>query len=340
MKFISKLPEPEEIKKQYPVADKDRLIKEQRDHEIKDILSGKDQRLLLIIGPCSADNVESVLDYISRLRKLQDKVSDKLLFIPRVYTNKPRTLSIGYKGMLYSPHPQEKPNIIKGLIAIRKLLIKALSDYGFSCADEMLYPQNFSYLDDLLSYLAVGARSVENQQYRLIASGVDIPVGMKNPTNGDISIMLNGIYAAQQAQVFEYRGWECESYGNNFSHAILRGYVNKFGKSIPNYHYDDLISLSESFKKYNIKNPGVIVDTNHDNSNKRYLEQIRIAKEVLNSYHHSSEIKQLVKGLMIESYIEDGCQNINGNIYGKSITDSCLGWDKTESLVFDIAELI
>ncbi len=340
MRFITKLPLPNEIKAEYAIGEKDILAKKRRDQEIADIFSGRDQRLLLIIGPCSADNETSVLDYISRLRVLEDQVRDKLLFIPRVYTNKPRTLGTGYKGMLYSPNPQEKPNIIKGLISIRKLHMCALTDYGFSCADEMLYPQNHSYLDDLLSYVAVGARSVEDQQHRLTASGVDLPVGMKNPTSGDLSVMMNSIYAAQQPQVFEYRGWECSSDGNPFAHAILRGYVDKFGKPTPNYHYEDLISLYLKYQETDLKNPAVIIDANHANSGKQYLEQVRIAKEVLHSCRLSPEIHSLVKGLMIESYIEDGAQSITEKTYGKSITDPCLGWKKTERLIFELADLL
>ncbi len=338
MQFISKLPSADEIKKEYAISEKAKQIKAERDEIIRKIFIGEDQRFLLIIGPCSADNEDSVLEYISRLRLLEDKVKDKIFFIPRIYTNKPRTLGTGYKGMLYSPNPLEKPDILRGLIAIRRIHMRALTECGFSTADEMLYPQNHGYLDDILSYVAVGARSVENQQHRLTASGVDLPVGMKNPTSGDISVMMNAIYAAQQSQVFEYLGWECSSNGNPFAHAILRGYVDKFGKAIPNYHYEDLIDLYENYQNSSLKNPAVIVDTNHANSNKRYLEQIRISKEVLHSCHLSPEINQMVKGLMIESYLEDGCQDARDGIYGKSITDPCLGWEKTEELVFEIAD--
>ncbi|MDI9490083.1 MAG: 3-deoxy-7-phosphoheptulonate synthase [Clostridiaceae bacterium] len=340
MEFISKLPTPQEIKTQYSVPEKSLLLKKQRQQEIEDIFTGKDNRKILIIGPCSADNEESVLEYLSRLHKIEEQVKDKLLFVPRIYTNKPRTLGIGYKGMSYSPDPSEKPNLTKGLITIRKLHMRALTEYGFSCADEMLYPQNHSYLDDLLVYVAVGARSVENQQHRLTASGVGIPVGMKNPTSGDISVMINAIYAAQQPQMFEYRGWECKSAGNPLTHAILRGFVNRYGQSTPNYHYEDLIALFETYADSNLLNPAVIVDTNHSNSNKNFLEQIRIAKEVLHSCRYSTDVNSLVKGFMIESYLEDGSQNIGENIYGKSITDPCLGWDKSEQLILDIAELL
>lgn len=338
MQFISKLPDAAEIKSEFAISEKDKQVKAQRDEIIQNIFKGKDDRFLLIIGPCSADNEESVLDYISRLRLLEDQVKDKMIFVPRIYTNKPRTLGIGYKGMLYSPNPLDEPNILRGLIAIRKIHMKTLTDYGFSTADEMLYPQNHGYLDDILSYVAIGARSVEDQQHRLTASGVDLPVGMKNPTSGDITVMMNAIYAAQQPQIFEYLGWECASNGNPLAHAILRGYVDKFGKTTPNYHYEDLIDLFYSYQNSALKNPAVIVDTNHANSGKQHLEQIRISKEVLHSCQLSPDIKKIVKGLMIESYIEDGCQDINGGVYGKSITDPCLGWEKTERLVFEIAD--
>ncbi|MGB4610574.1 MAG: 3-deoxy-7-phosphoheptulonate synthase [Saccharofermentanales bacterium] len=340
MEYISKLPLPKEIKAQFPVSEKALAIKKQRQQEIDAIFTGQDKRLILIIGPCSADNETSVLDYLSRLHRVEDKVKDKLLFIPRIYTNKPRTLGVGYKGMSYSPDPSEKPNLTRGLIMIRKLHMRALTEYGFSCADEMLYPQNHSYLDDLLVYVAVGARSVENQQHRLTSSGVDIPVGMKNPTSGDVSVMMNAIYAAQQPQMFEYRGWECKSNGNPLAHAILRGFVNRYGQSTPNYHYEDLIALYEAYAESNLKNPAVIVDTNHSNSGKNYLEQIRIAKEVLHSCRYSKDVNSIVKGFMIESYIEDGSQSIGENVYGKSITDPCLGWEKSEQLIYEIADLL
>ena len=340
MDFIGKLPIPQDIKLQYPVPAGASEIKARRDEEIKNIFSGKDNRLLLIIGPCSADNEVSVLDYISRLRTVQDKVSDKILIVPRIYTNKPRTTGAGYKGMLHYPEPGEKPNLIKGVIAIRRLHMKALTEYGFSCADEMLYPENHRYLNDLLSYVAVGARSVENQQHRLTASGIDIPVGMKNPTSGDISVMMNAIKASRGKHTFCYRGWEVKSHGNPYSHAILRGYVNKFGQSIPNYHYEDLLGLAEEFEKEKLENPAVIVDTNHSNSGKKYLEQVRIAKEVLHSCRHSDDVRCIVKGFMIESYIEDGARKLDEPGYGKSITDPCLGWEKTERFIYDAAELV
>ncbi len=340
MIFERKLPIPQEVKAQYPLSDELAAVVYKRAKEINDIFTGKDDRLTLIIGPCSADNEDSVIDYISRLRTVQDKVSDKLFIIPRIYTNKPRTTGDGYKGMLHQPNPNEKPDMLKGIVAIRELHMRALKETGFSCADEMLYPENYRYLNDILAYVAIGARSVENQQHRLVSSGLDIPVGMKNPTSGDISVMMNAITAAQHKHTFIYRGWEVHSQGNPTAHAILRGYVNKHGQSMPNYHYEDLIHLAESYDKSGLANPGVIVDTNHANSGKKYLEQIRIAKEVLHSCRHDADIKRIVKGFMIESYIEDGAQKIGENIYGKSITDPCLGWEKTERLIYDLADLL
>ncbi|MEE1077268.1 MAG: 3-deoxy-7-phosphoheptulonate synthase [Acutalibacteraceae bacterium] len=340
MIFERKLTIPKEIKEQYPLsADMTKIVKD-RAVEIKDIFTGKSDKFILVIGPCSADNEESVIDYISRLRVLQDKVSDKIFIIPRIYTNKPRTTGDGYKGMLHQPNPNEKPDMQKGIVAIRNLHIRALKETGFSCADEMLYPENHRYLNDVLAYVAVGARSVENQQHRLTASGLDIPVGMKNPTSGDISVMMNSITAAQHKHTFIYRGWEVHSQGNPCAHAILRGYVNKHGQPQPNYHYEDLVHLCEAYSKADLLNPAVIIDTNHSNSGKKYLEQIRIAKEVLHSCRHDADVKKLVKGFMIESYIEDGAQKIGESIYGKSITDPCLGWEKTERLVLDIADLL
>ena len=340
MIFERKLPIPKEVKEQFPISDNLAKIVAKRADECKDIFAGKSDKFILIIGPCSADNEDSVIDYISRLRKVQDKVEDKIFIIPRIYTNKPRTTGDGYKGMLHQPNPNEKPDMYKGIVSIRQLHLRALNETGFSCADEMLYPENYRYLSDVLGYVAVGARSVENQQHRLTASGIDIPVGMKNPTSGDISVMMNSITAAQHKHTFIYRGWEVHSEGNPYAHAILRGYINKRGVAIPNYHYEDLIHLYEAYEKCNLLNPAVIVDTNHSNSGKQYLEQVRIAKEVLHSTRHNDDIKKLVKGLMIESYIEDGAQKIGEGVYGKSITDPCLGWQKTEKLILDIADLI
>ena len=339
MEFERKLPIPKEVKEMYPLNDELSKIVWDRDAQIKDIFSGKADKLILIIGPCSADNEDSVMDYISRLRKVQEKVDDKIFIVPRIYTNKPRTTGDGYKGMLHQPDPNEKPDMFKGIVAIREMHMRALRETGFSCADEMLYPDNYRYLSDILGYVAIGARSVENQQHRLTASGIDVPVGMKNPTGGDISVMMNSITAAQHRHTFIYRGWEVHSQGNPYAHAILRGYVNKHGQSLPNYHYEDLLHLYESYQSTNLTNPSVIIDTNHANSGKKYMEQSRITKEVLYSCRYSSEIRSIVKGFMIESYIEDGSQKVGENIYGKSITDPCLGWDKTEKLIYELADI-
>ena len=340
MKFIRKLPVPMELKERYPLRAEYAEKKELRDGEIANVFTGKDDRLALVIGPCSADREDAVLDYISRLAKVQEKVADKILIIPRIYTNKPRTTGDGYKGMVHQPNPNAAEDMLEGIIAIRRLHTRAIEETGLFCADEMLYPENYRYLSDLLSYVAIGARSVENQQHRLTASGIDIPVGMKNPTGGDISVMLNSITAAQHSHTFLYRGWECQSSGNPLAHAILRGYVNRHGESLPNYHFEDLAHLYSEYTKRNLANPALIVDANHANSGKKYAEQGRICKEVLHACRHSSEIKSLVKGFMIESYIEDGSQKASEGIYGKSITDPCLGWDKTERLIYDLADLI
>ena len=321
MQFIGKLPIPQEIKAQYPLSEEAAEIKIARDKEIAKVFSGEDDRMVLVIGPCSADREDSVLEYIGRLRLVQDKVSDKLIIIPRIYTNKPRTTGDGYKGMLHYPDPSEKPNLIKGVIAVRKMLMKVLTEYGLAGADEMLYPENHRYMNDLLAYVAVGARSVENQQHRLTASGLAIPVGMKNPTSGNLSVMINAIHAGQHSHTFCYRNWEVKSAGNPHTHAILRGYVDQNGISYPNYHYEDLVRLNELYASSELVNPGVIVDTNHNNSGKKYLEQIRITKEVLHSCRYNPEIRKLVKGFMIESYLEDGCQPVNVDVYGHSITD-------------------
>lgn len=338
MHFYRKLPIPQVIKEEYPLTAEMEAVKTKRAEEIRDIFEGKNGKFLLIIGPCSADNQESVLDYISRLRRVEDEVKDKIVIIPRIYTNKPRTTGAGYKGMLHQPNPDEKPDMLKGIIAIREMHLRALKDYGFTCADEMLYPENHRYLSDLLAYVAVGARSTEDQQHRLTASGLDVPVGMKNPTGGDLSIMMNSIKAAQSSHTFIYRGWEVKSTGNSLTHAILRGYADFAGKNISNYHYENLVEVCELYGKSDLKNPAVIVDTNHANSSKRYLEQIRIANEIVDSRNQNGDIKNLVKGLMIESYIEDGCQSVGEHVYGKSITDPCLGWEKTEKLIFELAD--
>lgn len=340
MIFEKKLAIPMEVKEMYPLTSEMAQIVEKRDTEIKSVISGRSDRLMLVIGPCSADNEDSVMDYISRLRVLQEKVSDRILIVPRIYTNKPRTTGDGYKGMLHQPDPSEKPDLFKGIIAIRKLHMRALKETGFSCADEMLYPENHKYLDDMLAYVAVGARSVENQQHRLTASGISVPVGMKNPTGGDISVMLNSITAAQHKHTFIYRGWEAHSQGNPYAHAILRGYMNKHGQSMPNYHYEDLTHLCEAYYAKGLENPALIIDTNHANSGKDPFEQPRIVKDVLASCRANGDIKRLVKGFMIESYIEDGAQPVGGGVYGKSITDACIGWEKTERLVLDIADMM
>ena len=338
MNFIRKLPIPQDIKAQYPITDEMAKIKEARDAEIRAVFTGESDKFLLVIGPCSADSEDSVLDYISRLRVLQEKIADKILIIPRIYTGKPRTTGDGYKGMLHQPNPEARPDMLKGIITIRELHMRALKETGFTCADEMLYPENYRYLNDLLAYVAIGARSVENQQHRLTASGFDIPVGMKNPTSGDISVMMNSITAAQHAHTFVYRGWEVESAGNPYAHAILRGYVDERGHSYPNYHYENLMELANVYAEKKLQNPAAIIDTNHANSGKRYEEQIRIAKDIVYSRTHSNDIRHLVKGLMIESYIEDGAQKIGDGVYGKSITDPCLGFAKTERLLLDLAD--
>ena len=339
-RFIRKLPIPMEIKKEFPLSERVSATRLARVEEMRAILDGRDKRLMLVIGPCSADREDSVMDYIHRLVPVQDEVKDKLLIVPRVYTNKPRTNGAGYKGMLHQPDPSKKPDMLAGIIAIRRLHTRVVEETGFACADEMLYPEDHRYLSDILGYVAVGARSVENQQHRLVASGLDIPVGMKNPTGGDLSVMMNSIYAAMGDHMFLYRGWEVETYGNPYAHAILRGCVNERGESRPNYHYEDLVQLYKLYTERAIKNPACIVDCNHANSGKQYLEQTRIAKEVMHSKRYSADINALVKGLMIESYIEDGNQKITECTYGKSITDACLGWEKTRQLIFDLAELL
>ena len=339
MVFKRKLPIPKEIKEMYPISPEGAAAKRQNDEMIRSVLSGESKKLLLVIGPCSADREDVVIEYISRLRPLQDRVADKIVIVPRIYTNKPRTTGAGYKGMLHQPNPQAQSDMLRGLISIRKLHMRAINETGFSCADEMLYPEHHRFVDDVLSYVAVGARSVEDQQHRMTASGLDIPVGMKNPTGGDLSVMMNALKAAQSGHMFIYRNWEVESKGNPFAHAILRGYVDSHGIAHPNYHYEDLARLSALYQESKLVNPAVLVDTNHSNSGKKYNEQIRIAKEVLHSTRHSEEIHSLVKGLMIESYLEDGCQKPEEGVYGKSITDPCLGWEKTERLILDLADL-
>lgn len=364
MEFLRKLPTPQEIKEEFPLDTGVERIKAQREESLKNIFEGRDGRLLLLIGPCSADNEDAVLDYLCRLRKVAEKVKDKIFIVPRIYTNKPRTIGTGYKGMLHQPDPERGTDMLKGIITIRELHTRAVKETGFTCADEMLYPENHRYLSDLLAYVAVGARSVEDQQHRLTASGLGIPVGMKNPTGGDLTVMMNSIIAAQCGHTFLYRGWEVRTKGNPYAHAILRGYVDKFGRNIPNYHYEDLRYILELYHerdlglcvtggdtnkrrsgcesahddKRKLAYPAVIIDANHSNSGKEYMEQIRISKDVIHSCHMSGEIRRLVKGLMIESYIEDGAQKVGAHCYGKSITDPCLGWDKSERLIYELAE--
>lgn len=341
MTFKRKLPVPQQLKEQFPLSEKVIQTKKLRDQQVADVFTGKSDKFLLIIGPCSADREDAVMDYIFRLAKVQEKVKDKIIIIPRIYTNKPRTTGEGYKGMVHQPDPSKAEDMLEGLISIRELHTKAVEETGFTCADEMLYPENYRYLSDILGYVAIGARSVEDQQHRLTASGIDAPVGMKNPTSGDLNVMMNSITAGQHGHTFLYRGWEVNTTGNPLTHAILRGYVNKHGQALPNYHYEDLILLHEKYEqKPNLVNRAVIVDANHSNSNKQYLEQIRICKEVLHSCRHSNDIKKLVKGFMIESYLVDGNQKVEEGTYGKSITDPCLGWEKSERLIYDIADLL
>ncbi len=336
--FIQKLPTPEEIRKEYALPERLIKLKEERDCEIRDVITGKSNKFLVIIGPCSADNEDSVCDYISRLGKINDKVKDKLILIPRIYTNKPRTTGEGYKGIVHQPDPEKKPDFLAGLIAMRKMHIRAIEESDLTAADEMLYPENWGYLSDILSYVAIGARSVEDQQHRLTVSGFDVPAGMKNPTSGDLSVMLNSVYAAQHPHSFIYRGHEVHTTGNELAHTVLRGANNKHGQNIPNYHYEDLIRLFDMYGNMNLKNPACIIDSNHSNSNKQFEQQIRIVKEVMHSRKLSSDIHSLVKGVMIESYIEEGCQKVGGGVYGKSITDPCLGWADTEKLIYSLAE--
>lgn len=339
MRVNAELPLPADLKNEYPLSDKIKAIKAKRDEEIRDIFTGKSDKFVVIIGPCSADNEDSVCEYVNRLAKLNDRVSDKLMIIPRIYTNKPRTTGEGYKGMLHQPDPEQAPDLLAGIIAIRKMHIRAMQETYLTAADEMLYPENRSYLDDILSYEAIGARSVENQQHRLTASGMNIPIGMKNPTSGDFLVMLNSVIAAQHSHSFIYRGMDVTTDGNDLAHVILRGGVDKYGTCNPNYHYEDLVRLLSLYQKMELKNPAAIIDANHSNSNKKFKEQIRITSEVLHSRSYNPELKKLIKGVMIESYLEEGNQKICPDmIYGKSITDPCLGWEDTERLIYEIAE--
>lgn len=336
--YVSKLPTPDEIRAQFPLVPELAAEKARKDAAIRDVFTGDSDKFLVIIGPCSADREDAVIDYVNRLAKVQEKVKDKLILVPRIYTNKPRTTGDGYKGLLHQPNPEGKPNLYQGLIAIRKLHMRVIEETGISTADEMLYPENLTYLSDVMSYVAVGARSVENQQHRLVASGIDVPVGMKNPTSGALSVMLNAVHAAQHGHEFIYRSWEVKTQGNPLTHTILRGAVNKHDQCLPNYHYEDLKLLLDLYNERDLKNPACIIDANHSNSNKKYMEQIRIVKEVLHSRRHSDDIRNFVKGVMIESYIEPGSQKVGEHIYGKSITDPCLGWDDSERLLYEMAE--
>lgn len=338
--FIKKLPTPDQIREEYPVPDGMQALKKKRDQAISDVLTGKSDKFLVIIGPCSADNEDAVCEYVSRLAKVNEKVNDKLILIPRVYTNKPRTTGDGYKGIVHQPDPEKGTDFLKGIIAMRKMQLRVMSESELTAADEMLYPENWGYVSDILSYVAIGARSVEDQQHRLVVSGFDVPAGMKNPTSGDFSVMLNSVYAAQHPHPFIYRGWEVNTTGNPLAHTILRGAVNKHGSNIPNYHYEDLMRLLEKYNERELVNPACIVDANHSNSNKQFKEQIRIVHEVMHSRRHNAELANLVKGVMVESYIKEGCQKIGEHIYGKSITDPCLGWKDTEDLIYRIADFI
>ena len=338
--YLKKMPDPDTIKSEFSMTPEMKALKADRDQQIADIITGKDDRVLAIIGPCSADNEDSVCEYVNRLTSVQEKIKDRVLIVPRIYTNKPRTTGSGYKGIASQPDPTKAPDMVEGLIAMRKMHLRAIAESGFTCADEMLYPENWPYVEDLLSYVAIGARSVEDQHHRLTVSGFDVASGMKNPTSGDLSVMLNSVVAAQAKQTFIYRGWEVNTPGNELAHTILRGAVNKHGQCIPNYHYEDLMRLSNMYKTKDLKNPAVVVDANHSNSSKMYFEQIRIVKEVLHSCKHSADVKQLVKGVMIESYIEPGNQKVGEGVYGKSITDACLGWEESERLLYDIADLV
>lgn len=336
--FIKKLPTPDEIREQFPFPADLARLKAQRDQEIRDVIAGKSDKFLVIIGPCSADNEDAVCDYVERLARVNEKVKDKLILVPRIYTNKPRTTGEGYKGIIHQPDPEKKPDFLAGLIAMRKMQIHAIEVSGLTAADEMLYPENWGYVSDLLSYVAIGARSVEDQQHRIVVSGFDVPAGMKNPTSGNLTVMLNSVYASQHPHSFIYRGYEVKTNGNEYAHTVLRGSTNKHGGNLPNYHYEDLNLLLKLYDERDLKNPATIIDANHSNSNKEYEQQIRIVKEVMHSRKLNKDIRNLVKGVMIESYLEEGCQKVGGGIYGKSITDPCLGWEASERLIYDIAE--
>jgi 3-deoxy-7-phosphoheptulonate synthase len=338
--YRQRLPEVEQVLRTLPVSPELAEAKARRDREVIEIMTGKSARFLLVIGPCSADNEDAVCEYVARLGRLQDKVKERLVLLPRIYTNKPRTTGIGYKGMAHQPDPNEEPNIVEGLMAIRRMHLRALGESGLSAADEMLYPFNYPYLADVLSYVAIGARSVENQEHRLTVSGLDVAAGMKNPTSGDMGVMLNSVRAAQSPHIFSYTGWEVETHGNPYTHCILRGAVTPFGRTVPNYHYEDVSHLKKLYDESGLVNPAVLIDVSHANSNRQFREQPRVAFEVLNSLRYAPELRKFVRGMMIESYLEEGAQDVNGTVYGKSITDACLGWDASESLVLRIAELL
>lgn len=338
-KFVRELPTPAVVKEMHPVPPEVAEIKKERDHMIAGVLTGRDDRFLVIIGPCSADREDAVCEYVSRLTAIQEAVRDRVIIIPRIYTNKPRTTGEGYKGIVSQPNPEQAPNMLAGLMAMRKMHIRAIKESGLTAADEMLYCENWSFVDDLLSYVAIGARSVEDQQHRLTASGFDVACGMKNPTSGDFSVMLNSVYAAQHPHHFIYRNQEVDTGGNPLTHVILRGAVSKHGNTVQNYHYEDIMRLFERYSSMNLKNPAVIIDANHSNSNKQYKEQIRIVQEVMHNRILSPDIKNLVKGVMVESYLEEGSQHIGDHVYGQSITDPCLGWEDSEKLIYTIAEM-
>jgi len=338
--YLQKIPTPLEILRLMPMSGKLKAIKAKRDADILSVLKGKSNRFLLIIGPCSADNEDALSEYVSRLAVVQNKVKDKLILIPRIYTNKPRTTGAGYKGMLHQPKASGDPDISKGIKSIRRMHLRVLSESGLTAADEMLYPGNYPYLEDILSYVTIGARSVENQEHRLTVSGLDIPVGMKNPTSGDLNVLLNSAQAAQIPHTFIYNGWEVKTQGNRLAHCILRGAINHYGQSIPNYHYEDLINFAQAYQKRNLANPAIIVDTNHANSDKNFREQPRIAEEIIHSLSKSKDLKKIVKGLMVESYLKEGSQNVGGKVFGQSITDPCLGWSATADLILRLADKI
>jgi len=336
-----KIPSPEEIKDQYPLPEGVKKIKAQRDKLVKDVIAGRSDKLLLVIGPCSAHESAPVLEYVKRLGKLNDEVKDKLVLVPRIYTNKPRTRGVGYKGMFSQPDPENKEDILRGIETIRKLHIEAIEESGLSAADEMLYPENYSYFEDLLTYIAVGARSSENQSHRLVSSGIEVPVGIKNPMGGSIPVLLNSVYASQSPQVFKFGDYQVKTNGNEYAHAVLRGMVDSYGNDIPNFHYETVMRVSEGYANAEgeLKNPAVVIDANHSNSGKQFRQQIRIVEEVMQNRLYDSGFKKIVKGFMIESFLVEGCQK-HDIVFGQSITDPCLGWEDTARLIRDIAQKV